>query len=186
MADQGSEGLLSPYLRNQRLKAALPFLKGRILDFGCRSGALASLVPAENYSGVDVDDECVRAARRAFPHHQFMTSLAGQDADFDTVVSLAVIEHVADPADFLRELKSHLARKPDARIVCTTPHPSIDWVHAAGARIGLFSWSAHQEHQALLDADALRRAGREAGLEMVEYRRFLFGANQIAAFRHAV
>jgi SAM-dependent methyltransferase len=185
MADQGKEGLLSPYLRAQRLKAARPFLRGKVLDVGCGSGVLASLVAAADYFGVDRDEAIVAAARRAFPGHRFDASLPAHGMAFDTVVSLAVIEHVADPAAFLRELKGYLSPTAEARIICTTPHPSVDWVHAAGARLGLFSWSAHEEHQALLDEGALRLAGRNAGLEMAVYRRFLFGANQVATFHHA-
>lgn len=185
MADQGSEGLLSPFLRHQRLRAVRPFLKGRVLDMGCGSGLLAAFVPAGNYFGVDYDQSVITAARSAYPGHHFGTSLPDGGAIFDTVVALAVIEHVADPVAFLRDLKQCLACRSEARIICTTPHPSVEWVHAAGARLGLFSWSANEEHNSLLDENTLRLAGGSAGLEMVIYRRFLFGANQIAAFRHA-
>ena len=41
MADQGAEGLFSPFLRSRRLKAACPYIKGRVLDVGCGTGALA-------------------------------------------------------------------------------------------------------------------------------------------------
>jgi hypothetical protein len=34
MADQGSEGLLSPFLRRKRILAVKPYLRGRVLDVG--------------------------------------------------------------------------------------------------------------------------------------------------------
>jgi 2-polyprenyl-3-methyl-5-hydroxy-6-metoxy-1,4-benzoquinol methylase len=184
MADQGKEGLLSPYLRNKRIKAAQPFLKGRVLDFGCGSGALAALIPPSDYCGIDRDPDSLEIARNEHPEHRFDTAQVTAGERFDTVVSLAVIEHVADPAEFLHMLKQSLVSSAEARIVCTTPHPAVDWVHTAGAKIGLFSASANEEHEALLNRDSLRAAGQEAGLEMAEYHRFLFGANQIVVFKH--
>lgn len=185
MSNQANEGLFSPYLCRQRIKAARPFLQGKILDFGCGAGALAGYVPNDRYCGIDRDHLSIEAARSAYPKHQFNTALSSKEAEFNTIVSLAVIEHVPCPTDFLMMLKSYLAPNENARIVCTTPHPSVEWVHTVGAKIGLFSSAAHEEHETLLNQKVLKTAGEQAGLEMVRYRRFLFGANQIALYKHA-
>ena len=50
MADQGTEGILSPYLRRKRIQAATPYLKGGVLDVGCGGGVLATLVERKNIS----------------------------------------------------------------------------------------------------------------------------------------
>jgi len=179
MADQVSEGLLSPFLRNRRIAAAKPFLSGRVLDIGCGSGPLASLVAHDKYVGVDIDAVSLGMAREKYPRHTFRQS-AADTGQFDTVVALAVIEHVANPVAFLNGLKTHLT--PAATIVCTTPHPSMDWIHWIGSRLGVFSRSANDEHEDLLNREALRLAGAEAGLALRDYKRFLMGANQIAVF----
>ncbi|NDL64128.1 class I SAM-dependent methyltransferase [Acerihabitans arboris] len=182
MADQGSEGLLSPYLRRKRIQAAAPYLTGRTLDFGCGSGALAAQIDAGNYVGVEIDSLSLRLALKCFPKHAFVAKSPELSEKFDTVVSLAVIEHVKDSADFLRTLAAYMRESPSSRIVVTTPHPSVDWVHHLGASIGLFSKHASEEHEALLDRSKLEAAGKQAGLDLIYYRRFLFGANQIAIY----
>lgn len=185
MADQGTEGLLSPLLRQQRFKAAAPYLKGRILDVGCGSGALAGLVDSSSYLGVDVNETSLNRARAYFPSHSFQNSLPSVEEKFDTVVSLAVIEHVPDPLIFLGNLAQNLKHDPAARIVITTPHPSVGWVHDVGAAIGLFSKHANEEHEELLDQSKLFDLGQRAGLVLLNYQRFLFGVNQLAVFHAA-
>ncbi len=182
MADQGAEGLLSPWLREKRLSAARPYLRGRVLDFGCGSGALAALVPSDRYLGVDRDEPSLQQALMQFPQHRFTADMPAPEDKFDSVISLAVIEHVSDPAGLLDSLSAHLRESNEARLVVTTPHPSVDWVHDLGAAIGLFSKHANEEHEALLDRGKLESAGRHAGLKLVAYRRFLLGANQIAVY----
>lgn len=100
MADQGAEGLLSPWLRRKRIEASIPYLNGRVLDFGCGSGAMAEYVDADNYLGVEIDKDSLQQARSRFPSHQFVSELPEQTEKFDTVISLAVIEHVSNPAEF--------------------------------------------------------------------------------------
>lgn len=180
MSDQGAQGLFSPFLRRQRMAAVRPWLQGSIFDFGCGSGALARYVDAAEYCGYDIDATSLVRARSLHPRHRFVE--APPDVDrFDTVVSLAVIEHYDDPAAFLARLVA-LAR-PGGRIALTTPHPAYEFIHDAGARIGLFSRDASEEHEALLDKKALHALAATQGLRVLQYRRFLFGANQLIVLR---
>lgn len=184
MSDQANEGILSPFLQRQRLLAARPHLKGRVLDFGCGSGAMASLVAADSYLGIDRDETSLARARNSFGTHRF-SGAVDHNERFDSVVSLAVIEHMEDPAGFLRMLGSHMSDTPEARVVVTTPHPAVDWVHTLGARVGLFSRHASEEHEQLLDRTRLESLAEKAGLNLVHYRRFLLGANQLAVMKRA-
>lgn len=186
MADQGTEGLLSPYLRRKRIQAVAPYLRGRILDFGCRSGALATQIDADKYLGVEIDNLSLQQAQGRFSKHCFDSKLPELSYKFDTVVSLAVIEHVSDPVDFLRTLAAYLGDAQSSHIVITTPHPSVDLVHDLGAAIGLLSRHANEEHEDFLDRSKLETAGKQAGLRLVFYSRFLLGANQIAVYAKGV
>jgi SAM-dependent methyltransferase len=179
MADQGNEGILSPYLRRKRIQAVIPYLNGRVLDFGCGGGVLATQVDSKKYLGVEIDEISLQKAKSMFPAHQFSRSFPNTGEKFDTVVSLAVIEHVDDPVSFLRELAEFLN---DGQLVITTPHPSVDWVHDLGAAIGIFSKHANEEHGDLLDQARLEMVGSQAGLKLDIYSRFLFGANQVAVY----
>ena len=89
---------------------------------------------------------------------------------------------MVDPEKFLQDLAEHLIMSVSAKILVTTPHPSMDWVHDVGSKIGLFSGHANEEHEHLLDRTDLLRAGQKAGLRMTHYRRFMFGANQLALY----
>ncbi len=183
MANQSTEGLLSPFLRRQRFKAATPYIKGRVLDIGCGGGALASIIESELYYGYDVDNDSLATARKDFPKHNFYDKLPSKTESFDTVVALAVIEHVHSSSDFLISLKEYLRDDQDARIVCTTPHPSLEWAHDFGAKLGIFSKHANEEHEELLDYQKLKDAAEKSILKLDVYRKFLFGANQLAVYR---
>lgn len=185
MADQGSEGLLSPFLRKKRIEAVKPYLKGRILDIGCGSGALARFVDPSCYVGVDLDEDSLKIARHNYPAHTFSDRVPSPDLKFNTIIALAVIEHVPNATEFLTKLVGHLESDPDGRIIITTPHPAVDWIHFIGASIGLFSRHANEEHESLLGKKALASFGSRAGLNMSHYSRFLLFANQLAIFSAA-
>jgi len=64
--------------------------------------------------------------------------------------------------------------------VITTAHRSVGWIHETGAAIGLFSKQASEEHEDLINRERLEKAGVEAGLKLVLYRRFLLAVDQLA------
>jgi SAM-dependent methyltransferase len=168
--------LLSPWLRRQRFRRALPYIHGRVLDVGCGVGLLAAHVEPGRYLGVDRDPDALRAARAAFPGHRFVADLpvAGR---FDTIVALAVLEHLPEPEAALVSWARLLA--PGGRIVLTTPHPRFVWLHELGAAAGVFSHDAAQEHHRFFDRASLQRAADAAGLGLLKVERFLGGANQL-------
>lgn len=177
MADQVS-GFLSPLLRTRRIDVVRPYIRGRVLDYGCGIGALGQYVAKGDYTGVDIDSESLEIAALRYPHHHFaLKGDLGDRREFDTIICLAVIEHVPSPADLLRSFVPLLSH--EGQIVLTTPNPPFEWIHGLGARVGLFSREGHDEHQSLIDEDAIRKLGEEVGLHVKVYRRFLFGANQL-------
>jgi methionine biosynthesis protein MetW len=99
---------------------------GRLLDVGCGRGAVASLLSArfDEVHGVDADDAALaKAAERGVAVAQVdldREPLPYEDGSFDAVVSLDVIEHVLDPAVFVRELARVL--RPGGRLYLATPN----------------------------------------------------------------
>jgi 2-polyprenyl-3-methyl-5-hydroxy-6-metoxy-1,4-benzoquinol methylase len=180
MANQVN-GLLSPYLRDKRIKSALPYLKGKVLDFGCGIGKLSEYIEDENYIGIDIDEESIKIAKKFYPNKQFYLDNEFEEIKdalrFDSIVSLAVIEHVKNPHDFLLELKSLLNQK--GSIVLTTPHPYSDWIHDIGSSIGFFSKHANEEHEELIDKNKMAKLSKESGMDLKVFKRFLFGVNQL-------
>jgi len=182
MADQGTEGLFSPFLRERRCKAAMPFLAGEILDVGCGTGILAKHISANCYLGVDTDLVSLKLANAQNPEHVFQSHLPKKSQKFDTILALAVIEHVPNPKDFLITCSNYLKPTSGAKIVITTPHPSMEKIHYIGSRLGLFSRHANEEHEELFDYKRLLYVSSRSGLNLIYYKRFLFGGNQIAVF----
>jgi 2-polyprenyl-3-methyl-5-hydroxy-6-metoxy-1,4-benzoquinol methylase len=185
MADQIS-GILSPFLRVQRIKAAKSYISGRTLDYGCGTGVLSEIVREQNYTGVDIDPESIKIARKRYPGQRFFTvdeflQIAELEI-YDTIACLAVIEHMDSPANLLSCFKNMLAKQ--GRIVLTTPHPSFDWFHAIGASLGLFSRKGREEHKTLFNRQSIIQLAEKTGLYVTRYQRFLFGANQLAVLEH--
>jgi 2-polyprenyl-3-methyl-5-hydroxy-6-metoxy-1,4-benzoquinol methylase len=169
-------GRLTGFLARRRYDVARPHLRGRILDFGCANGLLTQWCRPAAYLGVDIDTQSIEIARKAHPQFRFETSLpAGEQ--FDTVVALALIEHVKDPAGLLGTLAATL--RPAGALVVTTPHPRMEWAHTAGAKLGLFSQEAHDEHEDLIDHARMVELAATSQLTVSGYQRFLFGANQL-------
>ncbi len=181
MSDQVT-GFLSPFLRRRRLAAVSQHLHGRVLDYGCGVGYLANLVPPDLYVGVDIDLDSIKIARVHHPQHCF--HVVEENADhgvFDTLVAAAVIEHLPAPEDVLKSWAGMLA--PGGRIVLTTPDPHLEWVHELGAKLGLFSKEADDEHVTRIEKSALNEFCKTTGLKLIDYRRFLLGANQLAVLQ---
>ena len=177
MANQASQGLLSPFLQRQRLAAARPYISGAVLDIGCGNGALTAYCSPAGYYGFDIDAETVDVARAGHPGYRFETEMPKADAIFDTVSSLAVIEHLKDPGASLQAWAAYL--KPGGKLVLTTPSPALKWAHELGAKVGLFSHDAAEEHEVLIDQPALEKMLTGTSLRIDHYRTFLGGANQI-------
>lgn len=171
-----ADGLLSLWLRKKRFEIVRPYLQGEILDVGCGVGVLSELVSPDLYFGVDIDEESLKTARKKYPQYRFEKEYP-EKLKFDTVVLVAVIEHIKNKHHFLELMVSMLAS--NGRIVITTPHPSVEKVHSMGSKVGLFSSAANQEHDQLLDYDGLEKLVAQTKLFISEYRRFLFGANQL-------
>lgn len=175
-----SFGLLSGYLRDRRLAVAVPLLTGRVLDLGSGGGLLAQWIPPERYYGWDIDEGSVRRAAQHYRDHTFSTELP--QGDFDTAVSLAVIEHVPEPvaqavSDWIKPLK------PGGRFVLTTPHKAFRRMHEIGATVGLTAMTAADDHEVLFNRATLVEAFSPLPLELESYSRFLFGMNQLFVFR---
>lgn len=100
----------------------------RVLDLGCGAGdftaVAAATVGPERVLGVDVAAAALTRARRSHPelrfqHVPFDGPLPLEDNSFDVVWASEVIEHVADTATWLSEVRRVLA--PKGRLLLTTP-----------------------------------------------------------------
>jgi 2-polyprenyl-3-methyl-5-hydroxy-6-metoxy-1,4-benzoquinol methylase len=179
-------GRLSPFLETRRIRQAVPHICGRrrVLDVGCgRARLLAHLDRAATYVGIDLLADVIAEARVAYPQHDFRAgdiedgALPLGEEPFDAIVLLAVIEHLSSPVSTLRRLASLLS--PAGIVVITTPHPRAEPLHELGARLGLFSREASEEHTGLFDRGSLQDLASACELRITRSRRFQLGLNQL-------
>ena len=177
MGDQTNGGLLSPYLAQQRLKVAKRWICGKVLDFGCGYGGLASLCSPSRYLGFDRDEKALAGARLRYPQHAFTSCLPLEVGVFDRIFLMAVLEHLPKPEASLRLLKNLLTA--EGKIIFTTPTPWAHRIHAYGAPLGLFSQEAAEEHEHRLGRDQITQLLINSGFVLESYNRFLWRHNQL-------
>ena len=176
--------LLTGYVRQRRYAVIRSFVRGDVLDIGC-GNMLKSFTPENmrRYVGIDANPALVANMRRLFPQHDFhlcdvdREPLPVHGQRFDTVLLVAVIEHLARPGWILSQIADCL--RPAGRLVITTPTPWGLWVHRWGARLGLFHPHAVQQHRHAYDRRSLEALLTAHGFTMLLYRRFEWGANQL-------
>lgn len=176
--------LLTPWLRESRNRAASRYVHGAVLDIGCGLGTIIPMLPAgQPYVGVDVSEALIQYLRGEFPGQRFEVRdvdhepLNLGDQRFDTVLMLAVIEHLHHPEQVLLEVRRYL--QPDGRLILTTPTPLGHRVHRWGTRLGLFVPEAATGHRWQFDLAGITQLLAQAGLRVEHYRRFQLGLNQL-------
>lgn len=152
-------------------------LRGRTaLDVGCGAGLLSEPLArlGAAVTGLDAAPENIAVAR----HHAAgqglaidyraggIESLNGER--FDLVVSMEVIEHVADPAVFIAGLVGALA--PEGLLILSTPNRtplSRLALITVGEGFGMVPRGTH-DHDKFLTPDELAGMVEQAGLEVVD------------------
>lgn len=181
---QENQGIFSPFLRQQRYKRVAQLISQNetVLDLGCGKGALKQHLPDSTiYYGIDTkkhwnfhsDFLFVSKVENGLPKQL-------SNINFTTITALAILEHLKHPIDLFSTASQVLP--VGGKLVLTTPHPIGRKIHDWGAKIGLFSNEASEEHETFLDQLDMIRIAKQAGFKMVHYRRFLLGMNQIAVF----
>jgi 2-polyprenyl-3-methyl-5-hydroxy-6-metoxy-1,4-benzoquinol methylase len=125
----------------------------------------------------------VEANRRRFPQHRFLVADVDEDpldidGGFDRILMIALVEHVYNLKHLFRQACRLL--RPHGQIVITTPTPfGNDVIHRCGAWLGLFARSAADDHICVLNRHRFQILARDFGLQIVRYRTFEFGCNQL-------
>ncbi len=178
-------GLLSGYLTSTRTRKIAPYVKGAVLDLGCgRYAAVSQRCSAsiDSYYGIERDPGLVEKLKEKFPDHSFFAIDLDDDSldfdiDFDTILLVAVIEHVFNQKHLACQLVKNL--KSGGRLIITTPTPLGDWIHRVGAKLGLFAKSADDHHIVIYNKRRFQVLAQCAGLRIERYSTFQFGCNQL-------
>ncbi len=177
---------LRRHVGGQRHSVVRDYLTGDILDLGCGGGLILPFVADRSrYVGVDMQESALRLLRARFPdcraHRADLTDTASLSdvvrSRFDTITLLAVIEHLEEPLTLLKGLDAFL--KPRGRLLITCPSPFGERVLRLANAVTDIAEGAPDPHIHVYGKRSLTALVLEAGLVPVEYRRFLFGLNQL-------
>ena len=167
------------------LSTDLPFAGLRILDIGCGGGLLAEPMARLGADVVGAD-----AAERNIPvaqvhaeqsgltidyRHTTAEAMAADGEQFDVVLNMEVVEHVADPLAYLTACQ-HLL-KPGGLMVCSTlnRNPKSYLMAIIGAE-HVMRWLPKGTHEwsKFITPDELFELITNAGLEPVDHKGFVF------------
>ena len=180
-----NDGLLSVFLRKNRLKEVLKYLKeGNVLDIGCGNGELKDYLKDEvEYIGIDNNKKVLNEAINNHPYTKFYNSDIESinimnlldNKKFDNIVLSAVIEHLDNPVALLTNLSFLL--KNNGRVIITTPTPGSSTLLDVGGKIRLFTYK-DEVHIQYFSKEKLFEHAEKCGYKIIQYRRFLL-LNQV-------
>ncbi|MEL7260357.1 MAG: bifunctional 2-polyprenyl-6-hydroxyphenol methylase/3-demethylubiquinol 3-O-methyltransferase UbiG [Pseudomonadota bacterium] len=167
------------------LKTAGAFAGLRILDIGCGGGLLAEPMARLGAEVVGAD-----AAERNIPvaqvhaeqsgltidyRHTTAEDMAAAGEQFDVVLNMEVVEHVADPLSYLTACRRLL--KPGGLHICSTinRNPKSFMMAIVGAE-HVMRWLPKGTHEwsKFITPDELFDLMRDAGLDPVDRKGFVF------------
>tara|TARA_B100001250_G_C19334773_1_gene586305 strand:- start:115 stop:612 length:498 start_codon:yes stop_codon:yes gene_type:complete len=152
---------LESFLQKYRFSMVKNYIIGDVLDFGGNEGELGKFVSGE-YTVVNYD-------------HKPM-----ENKMFDSIISLAVVEHIEVKEVFriFRKFKKHL--KPNGHIYLTTPTPESKPVLELLASIGFLEKENIDEHKHYWNSKDIYFLAKKTGFKIKEYSKFQYGFNQAA------
>lgn len=116
-------------LHQRLLKAyhvAIPYVHGDMLELGCGEGRGVDLLAdkTNSYLALDKIPDVINRLAVKYPDYEFRQAVFPPvnlpDAQFDTIVSFQVIEHIQDDHLFLKEIARLL--KPGGKALISTPN----------------------------------------------------------------
>ena len=164
---------LGKFLVKCRIKAVLPYVKGRLLDIGCGTNELVRLYG--NGVGVDVYQwETVDLVV------ENTSDLPFDEESFDTVAIVAALNHIPNRQEVLRE--AHRLLRIDGRIIVTMipPHLSKVWHFLRRP------WDADQKERGMVHGEVfgftreeVQGLLKEAGFDVILEKTFMIHINRV-------
>jgi 2-polyprenyl-3-methyl-5-hydroxy-6-metoxy-1,4-benzoquinol methylase len=172
------EGLDPPALQSRR-KFLLERVRAgeQVLDVGCGEGRFAAELAAAGAQvvGIDVAEEPLRRARAKWPRLDLRTvgddgGWQLPDASFDVVWAGETVEHVADTAGWLSEVRRVL--RPGGRLLLSTPdHGPLAMLALALSRRSLDAhFDPRSDHLRFYTRRTLTRLLEDFGFQAVSVR----------------
>lgn len=171
------------FIARMRFRAAYPHIRGgsRVCDVGCGLDAAFLDYAADKIAiGVGVDDQVEEGLRGRWKRVRadLRADLPFGDGEFDHVVMLAVLEHLTEPEEVLRE--AHRVIAPGGSLIMTWPSAMVDPILNVLHKFHLISDEMESdEHQKRIPVDTLQAMLQRIGFRKFLHRHFEFGLNNL-------
>ncbi len=184
--------LSSESLENIRNNKITNFLCGNILELWCGQWFIPNYLikkwAKNNYTGLDSNGDIINTLSGNFTTYKFIQHDLDESVNlgnviFDTVISIAVIEHIYNQKNFLLTATKNL--KIGWRLVITTPSNfGNDLIYPLMCKLGLRKgkWVL-DDHITIYNKDRFLVAGSDFGLEIEHFEFFEFFCNQLIIFK---
>tara|TARA_Y100000310_G_scaffold205890_1_gene206247 strand:- start:234 stop:809 length:576 start_codon:yes stop_codon:yes gene_type:complete len=177
-------GLFSPYLQKSRFKKIIPYIKGNLLDIGCSTGEILSYLSTNiDYIGIEGNPIYFDNAQTLNPNHKFINLYLNNENSknldipkIDTILMLAILEHLDKPLEVLKNLKNYLSE--NSRIIITTPSSYSKYILKVGSALKIFMNEMH-EHKNHFSKKELFSLSEKAGMKVFHHSRFELGMNHL-------
>jgi len=156
---------IEKFLQDQRFQKVKPYLIGDVMDFGGNEGELKKHVKGK-YLIVNYD-------------HSVM-----ENAHADSIVILAVIEHIEFDEVFRIFEKFKKILNKGGRIFLTTPTKISKPVLEAWAFLGIIDKQNIEEHKHYWSKKEIYDLAEKTGFVVKKFQRFQIGFNQSALLEH--
>lgn len=167
------------------LAAPGPFAGLRLLDIGCGGGLLSepmarlgAEVVGADAAGGNIPVARIHAERSGLEidyRHSTAEALAEAGEQFDVVLNMEVVEHVADPLPYLTAVRCLL--RPGGLQICSTinRNPKSYIMAIVGAEL-VMRWLPRGTHEwsKFITPDELNNLLRQSGMEPVDRKGFVF------------
>jgi SAM-dependent methyltransferase len=171
------------FIAKMRFRAAYPHIRNgsRVCDLGCGLEAAFLEYAADRIAfGAGVDDQLDEdvGGRWQRVHADLRAPLPFPAEHFDHVVMLAVLEHLTEPEQVLREALRVLA--PGGSLIMTWPSSVVDLILGVMRKLRLISDEMESdEHQKRIPVEVLQKMLEKSGFRRFLYTRFEFGLNNL-------
>ena len=162
-------------LEEERLRAVIPHIRGRLLDIGAGANTLARLYG--NGVGVDIHEWGGGALVV-----ENSSNLPFENASFDTITLVACLNHIPYREAVLREARRLV--KQGGRLIITMIDPVLGAIGHA-----LWWYSEDKKRGGMIEGEVggmwkedIIRLCHSAGFRLNHHRRFLLGMNQLFIF----
>ena len=143
--------------------------QGRVLDFGSGTGELVSLLKAEGFEvdGCEFSEGARHEADTKYGLDLYPTLDELKTNEYDLITAIEVIEHLAQPVDYIKRLRALLRDK--GMLYLTTPNSN-----GLKARLKRSKWEEAEKpfHLLFFNFESIKHLLKDSGFNDVRYIKY--------------